>query len=1117
MTVIYISTLTRLEHFPQVFNKRLCCILRAYDLSDTISRHEQIFSETLVEPKRKHRAFKAVINGLSVQRAKQEGLIEDKSDGESEESLFVSSASGSPERDASPSAAQVAKDAKPLANSNPFLNMKSTTTDPFVSAKEKLPQGFFRAPVTSAGFGNIQESSTSTPSQGPNSTHKPFSAFQNPPMSNEQIAQTVFGGSLPKTTPSMESPNMIEEKKGLKSIFDSVPQGSPFTNRNASEGLSSPFDAIRKESPFSRPPNDSSTQKGPAASTGDSASGTEAGKSLFDRITKSDAASGTSGSERPDASQDKKGFTPTSWPTNLQAESSSGSPQGFKAPAFGQQPPLASGSAQPSPFINPGSTPSLPNFAVDSQKPSSPFVAGQLPASQSGFNFASALGAQPSTSVSRQDSQSPVSPLTKTSPEKSRPTWDFKQPSKVQAPSVTSSFNSSASRSPQPGYFAQSSGAETRGVTQRASVQQSTQTDAESSKHHSKHISGASKPAFLPDHKLFTPQTSLNESGASPFETTIPSSLPASTGASASFDNSSSSAQQSFPLASSGVFDSTSAAEKQRQEDDLKRKAQVQSETIDKLTKELVCGDYGLIEQMTEHLMEGIFDDCVRIVRKERQQKKNDQLRGTYLSKKYLALWRERSWKLRLKRKAVQRRKTMSKSIRDLTRNAGESRRTSVASDGTELSNSVNGNISIPLGSLLTAPHFHHVGEAAKSSRLNKRKELHDDKLPDKEGMTNGTTPSTEKSYVFKKPKISNISHHRRTQTMGLSLPSFPSVKESVGSESFRASMGQVRKSLSGSDSIFSESVLKRARQVIGKTDTTHTDYFRLKARGIDPNTSIIPETRKRSRASTESFTDSPTPETTAKATKQSPPTLASLSPQTRELLSHSQDSSLASSLLATNTAGPSDSSSRSTSNLNYTPEEDALFAQARQLRETLAEEEAWFRREREAFEAKQKVKDPPANETEKQKQLREWKGTPSKTSTRLEKTRAGGLLPEGWNKSSPGLSVNGTLSKGKGKERAVDSCDEPDSPLAQRGTQKGKGSMASFGSPQQQGQQQLRGFAALANGTNFKLGPGKSFGPAMGSGDLQQQQQQQQQQHAFGRPSSLASKGGSAEDAIEL
>ena len=1041
--------------------------MRLFVVSDAISRREQIFSEHLVESKRKHRAFKAIANGFSVQRCKEEGLIDEDSEDESEESLFVSSP-GSPERDASPPPVQVGREVKPLTASNPFAGQQATTPDPFEAAKNNATSGFFRNPSSSAVFGGAAGPTAPSPFQAlQSSLTSSSSAFKPPPLSNQQIANSVFGsGALTNHTSKGLDAKPAQANQNMATTFNSISQGSPFGSLQLGQdkpaSLGSVFgNSIRTLS------NSAGAKTTLSSSIGSS---THAGKSFFDRMeqpkpqaeateSKNTNIQGSSVLPNTPFSQ---GFNPTS---------------AFNFPTFDNTPNTTS---SPNPFAPPSGTPAsnassntafspstLANDKTRIENVNASEDQDQSHSKQAQQDFGSFLGA--SSAKLSQSSFAPgatevekQSPATsqKFFPSKSFPKAFHEDQLKPKLGDATFSNTVSANDETSP--------------APPASFTAANQTNSASS------LTAAFPSPFLPD-------------TSAPF--VAPTGTP--------------SQQPTVPLSRTGPL---SPSIKQKQQDEKLRheqQAKIRSEAIGRLSQELTCGEYGLIEQIVEHLMEGIFDDCAKTLRREQRAEKKAVLRRNYLSKKYLTLWRDRAWKLRLKRKAVSRRQTLARTVKELTLDAEESRNRSVTSSGSNGS-TPQANGAIPLGSLLIAPHRFHTVNAKQSSSTRKRKEVHDsDRQSSKDLLDDAVI---EDKNTLKRRKFA---HHKRSKTMGISLPAVTSGQDSTSSDRLRVSLSNKRKRLSHSDSLMSDAVLNRARHLLGKTDTTRTDYFRLKALGIDPSTPAVPESLRRSRASLTSTTNSPAPSSSAltnnvngtlKSTPKNLSTLA-LSMQTREMLaSRSQSSSSAASpdsnsnSLAFAAADPA-APPRSTPKL--TSEEEDLFAQARRLREALAEDEAWFRHEREGFESKQKARLPPEGETEKQRRLREWQGTPSRTSVRLERTGASGLLPPDWK----------TRREGRKDDEAdgVNGADQKEVDLGQgRGkktlSEGGSGEMPAkvlktglLGQQQQQQQrlqqqQQPRGFAALANG----------FGQQPAGAGLRKQ-------------SPLAAKGASADDAIEL
>lgn len=265
--------------------------------------------------------------------------------------------------------------------------------------------------------------------------------------------------------------------------------------------------------------------------------------------------------------------------------------------------------------------------------------------------------------------------------------------------------------------------------------------------------------------------------------------------------------------------------------------------------------------------------------------------------------------------------------------------------------------------------------------------------------------------------------------------------------------------------SLLSDILMRQARRLApnARSDTTRTDYFQLKARGIDPDTPVVPSTKKRTRDEME-----------IEGAESSMGTVL-LSPRS------TQSTRLSASQSATQTQPNPPKASGSADD-----DDEELFAQIRSVREALAESEQWCRSERESIEKSmtpQPETSPPNNETPAQRRLREIRErgrTPSRTELRLRAMGDKALLPKGfWDGEGMGLSLVG---KGKQKEVAA-----PLPPSKQR---------EQVGAPP-------RGFASLE-----KRGQTNGFtnGPFPHAGSQRQQAAEAQKQ-----------TGSSADDAIEL
>ena len=152
------------------------------------------------------------------------------------------------------------------------------------------------------------------------------------------------------------------------------------------------------------------------------------------------------------------------------------------------------------------------------------------------------------------------------------------------------------------------------------------------------------------------------------------------------------------------------------------------------------------------------------------------------------------------------------------------------------------------------------------------------------------------------------------------------------------------------------------------------------------------------------------------------------------------------------------------------------------EVRNAMAESINWFREEREKSE-----KSPSSSgatrdqrqETEKERKLREFQYTPSRTEIRLKATGAHGLLPRNWGQRNGDVAVSGSA----GEE------------------------MAAQAPPRQQG------FAAFGNhGLSTQMGPAQGFA-AYGNGFEEAMFGGAQSQ----REGSGSGTGAHQDDAIEL
>ena len=264
--------------------------------------------------------------------------------------------------------------------------------------------------------------------------------------------------------------------------------------------------------------------------------------------------------------------------------------------------------------------------------------------------------------------------------------------------------------------------------------------------------------------------------------------------------------------------------------------------------------------------------------------------------------------------------------------------------------------------------------------------------------------------------------HHKRSRTIGDSIMSAPPHPMTRTPYKSRMDASKVK-----DGSLLSDILMRQARRLAPnvRSDTTRTDYFQLKALGIDPDTPVVPSTKKRTRDEMEiDGAESSTGTAMSNPRPSRSPRLSVTQPATQAQPNSGK------------TSAPAD-------------DDEELFAQIRSVREALAESEQWCRSERQSLE-KSMTPQPETSTsntvTPAQRRLREIRErgrTPSRTEVRLRAMGDKALLPKGfWDGEGMGMSLAG---KAKGKAKEVTT------PLPAK---KQREQVASAGSP--------RGFAAL-------------------------------------------------------
>ncbi len=303
-----------------------------------------------------------------------------------------------------------------------------------------------------------------------------------------------------------------------------------------------------------------------------------------------------------------------------------------------------------------------------------------------------------------------------------------------------------------------------------------------------------------------------------------------------------------------------------------------------------------------------------------------ERVKKTYLIRKYGRLWRYRAWVNSKNREAKERRRRFTNLL-----NKEAEKRKRLEQERLEIVKAVEEKkkLQVEMAEQKKAEEL-EVGEKAEFQAAmemmpkeelgtKKRKGLHHDSVKE-----TSIAPTPAGSYR----------HHKRSRTVGSPMPPPPKPPQSsprTASNGFRFSNTSLGASVSRSSRI--RDPLRRPSHQ-SPQDTTKTDFFRLLAHGIDPETSWIPLTasqvtakKKKERQELDARIDAAYNRrkvgTSIKETKS--PSAASESP-----------------VAVLPSPSPAPSTSGSTRS-----ETDELIEQMREARKQMAEDEQWFREER--------------------------------------------------------------------------------------------------------------------------------------------------------------------------
>jgi len=407
---------------------------------------------------------------------------------------------------------------------------------------------------------------------------------------------------------------------------------------------------------------------------------------------------------------------------------------------------------------------------------------------------------------------------------------------------------------------------------------------------------------------------------------------------------------------------------------------------LDTLAHELVCENDGLLDQYFQHSLDHIVIKAMDKVRRQEERQTVIIAREFLLAKKYARKWKEISYKRVLSRKGREKRKRFTESMQKLARNA--KRRSDEVADidsPPEKRTRVMPPPPKPADPLFKSKSL--------PNQLGTKRSAEDAEGPRHSKKINRSPP----------PPINGFSksHHKRSQTLG-NWSDASGLTKSMRSQRLFFSPKSA-KTVDTEHSI--DAMREKARRLripLGPQDSTRTDYFLLKSYGLDPDTPLNAAARKKvpadegdlwastsrgkslshgDQVSTQSAPDGGSRKRRASNENEvSAPSPKRFSPPRGNTLG---------AWSATNSK-PASTNPRPSDAMHTNGEDDddeALFAQVRQVREAMSESVDWFR------DALRRS----SSETEKERKFREFKYTPSRSEMRLKATGARGLLPDNW------------------------------------------------------------------------------------------------------------------------
>ncbi|ETN40304.1 uncharacterized protein HMPREF1541_04580 [Cyphellophora europaea CBS 101466] len=374
---------------------------------------------------------------------------------------------------------------------------------------------------------------------------------------------------------------------------------------------------------------------------------------------------------------------------------------------------------------------------------------------------------------------------------------------------------------------------------------------------------------------------------------------------------------------SSGQSKSTTPPHSPVQPQHARQSPQIGSQLIEHVARLSLAQPNGLIQEYLEFALPPLLERLVKEHRAEVRQLTLSRLKTSYLFRKYGAFWRSITWRNNLNKRASKRRQMFSQSLR---MEAEKKKRHDAE-----------------LQEILAAMEETERIKAEARERQKAEIKQFIDKKPERSQIAGSKRKGLGESLADSSPNLSanknSSSHHKRSRTIGSMLPPpppAPQLATSAPSPShFHQSIFSSSKHLNRSSST---SNLRKSE--IRKTqDETKTDYFKLVAQGIDPDTPLVPRTARQVEAKQRRDREE---REAAIARAYNRRRVGPIAAST----SNSRVSSPATGSPAAPPPAPSPAPSNTSS--VYDLETDGLLKQLREAREAMADDTKWFKEQAE-------------------------------------------------------------------------------------------------------------------------------------------------------------------------